>query len=87
MDAKPFDIDWAHIVDLFASEYGWTIDQIKALDLGQVTALIDAMKKRHNANTEDGGIPDNEEVSLGKLEKELQGKRTVRKDGKTVIEI
>lgn len=90
MNAKPFDIDWAYIVDLFASEYGWTIDQIKELDMGQVMSLVDAMKKRHNANSGDDGIPqemNNEEVSVHKLESDLKGKRTIREDGKTVIEI
>ncbi len=87
------DIDWAAIVDILASEYGWTIDYIRSLDLGQVVALIKTIKaryRRQNSGTqgeipEDIANPDGQEMPLSDFETKLGGKRRVRKDGVTEI--
>ncbi len=36
------------IIDLFAKEYGWTIEYIQNLELPEISGLLRAMYKRHN---------------------------------------
>ena len=84
------DIDWANIVDVFASEYGWTVDYIKTLDLGQIILLREQIHKRYEA--QNGESPSestgasitetNSEMEFVQyLEKNVGAKRKVRKDG------
>lgn len=40
-----------HIVDLFAHEYGWTIEYIQDLELPEIAGLLKAIYNRHD--TED----------------------------------
>jgi len=87
------NIDWAVIVDILASEYGWTIEYIRSLDLGQIISLIKAIKaryKRQNSNTQgdlpnDEANPEGEEMPLSDFEHKLGGKRHVREDGTVEI--
>jgi len=84
-----FDIDWAAIIDLFASEYGWTIDYITSLDLGQIISLKDKIRIRYasqNGDVSEGmeAVP-SDKVDIGYFEK--IGKRHVRDDGVTEIVI
>ena len=83
------DIDWAAIIDLLASEYGWTIDYIKTLDLGQIISIKDTIQKRYDK--QNGRVSqDNETVSKNEdefniTEFEKIGKKHVRADGVTEI--
>ena len=43
-----FDIDWAEIADIFASEYGWTIEYTASLSLHQAMLLMDKIQKRRD---------------------------------------
>jgi len=72
------DIDWAIIIDILAKEYGWTIDYIKSLDMGQVRELLKAIKNRYNKDQPD------EESSLDDL-KAIGGKENIRPDGRKEI--
>lgn len=90
MDSKnSTDIDWGAIVDLLASEYGWTIDYIKTLDLGQIISIKDTIQKRYDK--QNGRVSqDNETVSKNEdefniTEFEKIGKKHVRADGVTEI--
>ena len=89
MEKDSTDIDWAGIVDLFASEYGWTIDYIKTLDLGQIISIKDTIQKRYDK--QNGRVSqDNETVSKNEdefniTEFEKIGKKHVRADGVTEI--
>ena len=47
MARDPLDIEWAEVVDILASEYGWTIKYIRSLDLGQIISLLKAIKLRY----------------------------------------
>jgi len=93
MDNNDYDIDWAAIIDLFASEYGWTIDYIKSLDLGQIVSLKAMMKARYDtqngvASEEGGSMPTGEdELSISDFETRLGGKKHIREDGVTEIVI
>lgn len=92
-DKTPLDIDWAAIVDILASEYGWTIDYIRSLDLGQIISLVKAIKARYNKQNGaiQGDMPneeadsDGQEMPLSDFETKLGGKRKVREDGTTEI--
>ena len=85
------DIDWAAIVDLFASEYGWTIEYIKTLDLGQVISLKARIKQRYdqeNSQTSSDieAVPSSEEdFKISDFETKLGGKKHVRDDGTVEI--
>ncbi len=89
MKQKGIDIDWAVIIDLFASQYGWTIDYITGLTLGQVIILLKQIKKR--CNTEDIDVPnvseEQEEMTISDFETKLGGKKIVDEDGVTKIVI
>lgn len=79
-----FDIDWAAIIDLFASEYGWTKDYIvENLDLGQVISLKSAMRKRHAEQNGDvsGGMETVPVDQINITDFERIGKKHVRDDG------
>lgn len=84
-----FDIDWAAIVDLFASEYGWTIDYIKNnLDLGQVIILRAKIQKRYErqngeVSSDIETVSSNDELSISDFEK--MGKKHIREDGTVEI--
>jgi len=81
------NVDWSQIIDLFASEYGWTIEYITNLDLGQIGCLISAINKRKkaengepseapSANPEGGNNSDLVQMSTqmgGKFEKQDDG--------------
>lgn len=83
------DIDWAEIIDLFASEYGWTIDYIKSLNMGQILVLIDKIqirRKKQNNSSEgeassipstEGVSPDEMELSMSDFQYKLGGKKVV----------
>ena len=79
------DIDWGAIVDLFASEYGWTIEYIKTLDLGQIVSLKNSIKKRYDiqngtVSSDNETVPTNEDTfKLSEFEK--IGKKHIREDG------
>ena len=82
------DIDWAEIIDLFASEYGWTIDYIQSLNLGQIVTLMDKMQIRRDkqngssegetpSTSDVGGVSSEKEMSMSYFENELGGKKVV----------
>jgi len=50
----PNKVDWATICDIIASEYGWTLEDIKRLNLNQVSLLLKAIGERHRE--ENGAI-------------------------------
>lgn len=87
-----FDIDWAYIIDLLASEYGWTIEYIQTLNLGQIHCLCQAIKIRYanqNGNSEDlpqeVGSGGREELKLTDFETKMGGKKVVHEDGTVEI--
>jgi len=82
------DIDWAEIIDLLASEYGWTIEYIKALNLGQIVTLmkkIQIRREKHNGSSDSnitppnstGGVDTEDELSISDFETKLGGKKVV----------
>jgi hypothetical protein len=75
-----YDIDWAVIIDILAKEYGWTIEYIKSLDLGQITSLLKAIRARYDKQN-------NEEESSDDVSdlKALGGKEIIREDGRKEI--
>lgn len=91
--ANSLDIDWAELIDLFASEYGWTIDDIKKLDMGQIIILSKQIKKRYErqnqANNQDmpqqdispgeNGIPTSDFITKmgGKLKTDEDGTKRI----------
>lgn len=82
------NIDWGAIVDLLASEYGWTIDYIKTLDLGQIISIKATIQKRYDkqngaVSPDDETVPSSDELSISDFEK--MGKKHVRVDGVTEI--
>jgi hypothetical protein len=89
MTDSDYDIDWAEIVDVLAREYGWTIDYIKSLDLGQITKLLKTIKdryeKQNNADNSSEGLVNNEELSMSDFK--AMGEERVREDGRTEIVI
>ena len=90
MDKKEVDIDWAALIDLFASEYGWTVEYISSLDLGQIMSLKAKIRERYNQQngvSEDGeSLPAGEQgLSISDFETKLGGKKRVREDGVTEI--
>jgi hypothetical protein len=76
------DIDWAAIIDILAREYGWTIEYIKSLDLGQITTLLQAIKARYDKQNNNEENPDD----ISDL-KALGGKERTREDGRKEIVI
>lgn len=80
MPDNEYDIDWAVIIDVLAKEYGWTIEYIKSLDLGQITTLLQAIKARYDKQN------NNEESSDDVSDlKALGGKEIIREDGRKEI--
>lgn len=80
MPDNEYDIDWAVIIDILAKEYGWTIEYIKSLDLGQITTLLQAIKSRYDKQN------NNEESSDDVSDlKALGGKEIIREDGRKEI--
>ena len=91
MNKKPSsDIDWAEIIDLFASEYGWTIDYITGLDLGQIVTLMDKIQIRRDkqngssegeapsiSNIEGASSDTDTEMPMSYFENKLGGKKVV----------
>lgn len=59
------DVNWVEVVDLFAHEYGWTIDYIKTLSLGKITLLIAQIKKRYDAQNQANKVPANDDTKVG----------------------
>ena len=88
------NIDWAGIIDLLASEYGWTIDYIKYnLDLGQVITLKNTIQKRYarengensEVSSDNETVPKSEDnINISEFEK-IGGKKRIREDGVTEI--
>jgi hypothetical protein len=85
MDDTSYDIDWAEIVDILAKEYGWTIEYIKSLDLGQITSLLKVIRTRYDKQNNNEGTTD-EELSISDL-KAMGGKEQTREDGRKEIVI
>lgn len=86
----PHEIDWANIVDLLASEYGWTIEYIRTLDLGQVIALKAKIQARYDhkngeVSSDTGAVPSSEDDFKASDFEKLGGKRNVREDGTVEI--
>lgn len=82
------DIDWAAIVDLLASEYGWTIKYIESLNLGQVILLKAKIQKRYErqngeVSSDMETVSSNDELSISDFEK--MGKKHIREDGTVEI--
>jgi len=77
------DIDWAEVIDILAKEYGWTIEYIKSLDLGQITSLLKAIRNRYDRQNNNEENPDRE-LSISDF-KAMGGKEVTREDGKKEI--
>ena len=82
------DIDWAAIVDLLASEYGWTIKYIASLNLGQVILLKAKIQKRYErqngeVSSDRETVSSKDELSISDFEK--MGKKHIREDGTVEI--
>lgn len=89
MANQSYNIDWAEVVDILAREYGWTIEYIKSLDLGQVTGLLEAIKKRYKKQNEATNSEEDynkEDLSIADL-KAMGGKEIIREDGRKEIVI
>jgi hypothetical protein len=89
MDNK-LEIDWATVVDMLASEYGWTIDYIGTLDLSQVMSLIKVIKARKaRQNGEEveaqDDIESNQEASASSFQAMFGGKKVTNDDGSETI--
>ena len=89
MTTSDYDIDWAEIVDILAREYGWTITDIKSLDLGQITILLRTIKNRYakqnnEVNSSEDSVSSNEKSITADF-KAMGGKERVREDGRTEI--
>lgn len=95
MNKKNSDIDWAEIVDLFASEYGWTVEYTSSLTLGQIVLLMNKMQiRRDRQNTREGETSSTQDVGgvesveedapMSYFEHKLGGKKVVE-DGITKI--
>ena len=87
MNKDKYDIDWAWIVDILASEYGWTIDYISTLNIGQVSALLKAMykrKKRESGDSPNNEPPSEKELSMADF-KAMGGQEHIREDGRKEI--
>lgn len=82
------DIDWAEIVDILAREYGWTINYIKSLDLGQITKLLTVIRNRYEKQTDSGDSSNtsekDKELSIADF-KAMGGKEVTREDGRKEI--
>lgn len=88
---RTLDIDWAAMVDLFASEYGWSIDDIKKLDMSQIVALARQIRKRYadqaasikNTETVEGQTSpySKEEMPISDFVTKMGGKMTTDEDG------
>lgn len=66
--------DICSIVDLFASEYGWTIEEIQNLTIPEASCLVRCILRRHGVHEEDmpGKLPAEKEAeNLMKLAKQL----------------
>ena len=90
MDSKnSTDIDWGAIVDLLASEYGWTIDYIKTLDLGQIISIKETIQKRYDKQngqvSSENGTVSSIEQSFNISDFEKIGKKNIREDGTVEI--
>jgi len=48
----PNKVDWATICDVLAFEYGWTLEDIKRLNLNQISLLLKAIGERHKKENE-----------------------------------
>ena len=87
MANSEYDIDWAEIVDILAKEYGWTIEYIRSLDLGQVTKLLRAIRNRYekqNGEVSSEDLERNKELSISDL-KAMGGREVTREDGRKEI--
>jgi len=90
---SPLTIDWAELVDLFAKEYGWALDDIVKLTMPQILLLIRAIEnryKREKEAIEKGGKHGGEEANetnVRNLALKLGGKIMKNKDGKEEIVI
>lgn len=92
MADNDIDIDWAALIDLFASEYGWSIKDIASLDLGQILSLKakinERYEKQNGVSGGSEGVPSGEqELTMSDFETKLGGKKRVRSDGVTEIVI
>jgi len=84
-----YDIDWAEIVDILAREYGWTIEYIKSLDLGQITKLLRTIRNRYekqNGEASSEDLEKDKELSISDL-KAMASKERTREDGRKEIVI
>lgn len=81
------DIDWAIVVDTLAKEYGWTIEYIRKLDLGQISLLLKAIKNRYEK--QNGGSVESSDIDdiAGTISdfKAMGGKEKIREDGRKEI--
>jgi hypothetical protein len=68
-----------------AKEYGWTIEYIKSLDLGQITSLLKVIRNRYDKQNNNEENP-NEELSISDF-KAMGGKEQTREDGRKEIVI
>ena len=89
MARDPLDIDWAEVVDILASEYGWTIKYIRSLDLGQIISLLKAIKLRYKKQEKavKEGMDDNpsdKELNISDF-KAMGGQERIREDGRKEI--
>lgn len=89
MADNDINIDWAKVVDILAREYGWTIDDIKKLNFGQVSALLKEIKARYAKENEAVNYSNpskdaNKELSLADF-KAMGAKERIRKDGRKEI--
>ena len=65
------------VIDLIASEYGWTISEIQNLTIPEISCLLRCILKRHGAKEEDLPSTDpkkQEAENLIKLAKKLNAK-------------
>lgn len=88
MSKENSDIDWADIVDILAREYGWTIEYIKTLDLGQINTLLMAIKNRYEKQNNSEDTSEYSEDANNNLVsdfKAIGGKEHIREDGRKEI--
>lgn len=90
VDKRPshFIVNWAEIVDLFAKEYGWTINDILQLTMPQVMLLVGAIEERYKRqNTTMNGNKPSKVDEVRTLAFKMGGKINKNKDGKEEIVI
>lgn len=62
------ETDFFDIVDLFASEYGWTIEYIENLDISEISSLANKILIRKGISNKEQSPSKTQQEKISKLE-------------------